>query len=266
LSGGFAVQSSLLDSRSRSLGYALAREFYERGVEKRIMNENVNLEAAIGVLAFLGMAFLLGLAALLTLHALKTKRRQRARKIGLAALIGLGLYITLIVAFSLMSRDRALAIGEEKHFCEIDCHVANSVLSVRKTRTLGDAPQQAISAGIFYVVTVRTRFDETTTSATRGDGLLTPNSRILTVLDGEGNAYEQSVEGQRALDAALGGGVPLDTPLRPGQSYTTEVVFDLPTDVKNPELLMREGDFVTRFIIGHENSFLHKKTKFRLES
>jgi hypothetical protein len=231
------------------------------------MNENVNLEAAIGVLAFLGMACLLGLAALLSLHALKTKRRQRARKIGLAALIGIGLYLTLLSAFSFISRERALAVGEEKHFCEIDCHVANSVLSVRKTKTLGDAPQQqASSEGIFYVVTVRTRFDETTTSATRGDGLLTPNSRILTVLDGEGNSYERSPEGQRALEASSGGGTPLDTPLRPGQSYTTELVFDLPTDVKNPELLMREGDFLTRFIIGHENSFLHKKIKFRLES
>jgi hypothetical protein len=29
---------------------------------------------------------------------------------------------------------------------------------------------------------------------------------------------------------------------------------------------MREGEFSTHFIIGHENSFWHKKTKFRLES
>ncbi|HUQ32563.1 MAG TPA: hypothetical protein VM095_10615 [Pyrinomonadaceae bacterium] len=231
------------------------------------MNENVNLEAAIGVLTFLGTAFLLGVATLMTLHALKTKRRQRAKKIGLAAATVLGLYLSLLVAFSFMSREKALAIGEEKHFCEIDCHVANSVLSVRKTKTLGDGPQQqAISKGIFYVVTVRTRFDETTTSATRGDGLLTPNSRILTALDGEGNSYEQSVEGQRALAASAGGGTPLYTPLRPGQSYTTELVFDLPADVKNPQLLMREGEYVTRFIIGHENSFWHEKTKFRLES
>jgi hypothetical protein len=230
------------------------------------MNTNVNLEAAIGVLAFLGSVFVLGLAALIALHALKTKRRERARKIGLAAFLGLGLYLALLAAFSFMSREVVLATGEEKHFCEIDCHVANSVVNVRKEQTLGDAPQQASSKGIFYVVTIRTRFDETTTSATRGDGLLTPNSRILTVLDDEGNSYEQSVEGQRALNASGVGGTPLDTPLRPGESYMTELVFDLPPGVKNPVLLMREGEYVTRFIIGHENSFWHKKTKFRLES
>ena len=51
------------------------------------MNTNVNLESAIGVLAFLGIAFVLGLAALVILHALKTRRPTRARKIGLAAVM-----------------------------------------------------------------------------------------------------------------------------------------------------------------------------------
>jgi hypothetical protein len=230
------------------------------------MNTNVNLESAVGVLAFLGTAFVLGLAALVFLHALKTRKPGRARKIGLATMIGLGLYLALLLSFSFASRERVLAFGEEKHFCEIDCHLAYSVANIRKTKTLGLIPNEASAGGVFYVVTVRTRFDETTISPTRGNGVLTPNSRIVTVLDGEGNNYGVSIEGQRALDIAEGSGTPLTTALRPGESYTTDLVFDLPQDIKNPELLMREGSLVTHFIIGHENSFWHGKTKFRLES
>ncbi|MDT4895135.1 MAG: hypothetical protein QOH25_212 [Acidobacteriota bacterium] len=230
------------------------------------MNTNVNLEAAVGVLAFLGTAFVLGLAALVILHALKTRKHARARKIGLAAMTGLGLYLALLLTFSFVSRERVLAFGEEKHFCEIDCHLAYSLTNIRKTKTLGAAPDEKGAGGIFYVVTIRTRFDETTISTTRGNGLLTPNSRVVTVLDGQGNSYDVSIDGQRALDASAGSGTPLTTALRPGESYTTELVFDLPPDIKNPELLMREGEFVTHFIIGHENSFWHKKTKFRLEA
>jgi hypothetical protein len=230
------------------------------------MNTNVNLEAAIGVLAFLGTAFVLGLAVLVILHALKTRKQVRARKVGLMALAVLGLYLALLVTFSLVSREKALALGEEKHFCEIDCHLAYSVMNTRKTQTLGDAPESVTASGIFYVVTVRTRFDETTISPTRGDGLLAPNSRVVTVLDAQGNSYDVSPQGQRALGSLQESGTPFTASLRPGESYTTTLAFDLPVDINHPELLIREGEFVTPFIIGHENSFWHKKTKFRLES
>jgi hypothetical protein len=234
----------------------------------KLMNTNVNLEAAVGILAFLGTAFVLGLAVLIIIHAIKTRKRARAGRVGLAGLVGLGLYLILMLAFSFMSREKVLAFGEEKHFCEIDCHLAYSVTNVRETKTLGVQANEATAEGIFYVVTIKTRFDETTISRTRGNALLTPNSRVVTILDEQGNSYSPSPEGQRALgDSQPGGGsTPLDTPLRPGQSYTTDLVFDLPANIKNPELLMREGEFITHFIIGHENSFWHEKTKFRLES
>lgn len=232
------------------------------------MNTNVNLEAAVGILAFLGTAFVLGLAMLIIIHAIKTRKLARAGKAGFASLVVLGLYLLLLLAFSFMSREKVLAFGEEKHFCEIDCHLAYSVTNVRETQTLGLTAGEATAEGIFYVVTIRTRFDEKTISRARGNGLLTPNSRVVTIMDEEGNSYSPSTEGQRALGGsrAEGGGTPLDTPLRPGESYTTELVFDLPANIENPELFMREGEFITHFIIGHENSFWHKKTKFRLES
>jgi hypothetical protein len=56
----------------------------------------------------------------------------------------------------------------------------------------------------------------------------------------------------------------MTTPLRPSESYTTDVIFDLPAETRNPTLLINEGEWVTRFIVGHENSPFHHKTRFQL--
>lgn len=231
------------------------------------MNTNVNLGAAVGVLAFLGTAFVMGLAVIIILHSISARKRGRARAISLAALALIGFYLLALVVFSFFSREKILALGEEKHFCEIDCHLAYSVASVRKTKTLGSAPNEATARGIFYVVTIKTRFDETTISSARGNAPLTPNSRVVTIQDDLGNSYNQSVEAERVLDVSQSSSSkPFTMPLRPGESYTTDLVFDLPANAANPLLLIREGEFITHFIIGHENSFWHKQTKFRLES
>jgi hypothetical protein len=59
-------------------------------------------------------------------------------------------------------------------------------------------------------------------------------------------------------------GTPLTSPLRPGESYTTDVAFDLPANAKPAMLFVAEGAWDTRFVIGHENSLLHKKTRFQV--
>jgi hypothetical protein len=134
------------------------------------MNTNVNLEAAVGVLGFLGTGLLLCVAALVVLYLLARGRRAAA---GHVLLAGTGLcvaYAGLLVLFSAASTERVLARGAEKHFCEIDCHLAYSVAGVRQAQTLGPPARPARARGVFYVVTVKTRFDEQTISPTRGDG------------------------------------------------------------------------------------------------
>lgn len=229
------------------------------------MNTNVNLEAALGVLSLVGFCFVLLLTGLVFVHALARRKKARAVRALAAALALCVLYAGGTVAFSLASSERVLARGEEKYFCEIDCHLAYSVVGVRKAKTLGGPPQRLTAGGEFYVVTVRTRFDENTVSPRRGDAPLTPNPRAAAVFDGRGRRYEPSSEAQRVLEGSGAAGRPLSAPLRPGESYTTELVFDLPTDARDPVLLINESDVPTRFIIGHENSLLHKQTKFRIE-
>ena len=60
--------------------------------------------------------------------------------------------------------------------------------------------------------------------------------------------------------------MPLTKPLRPGESYTTDFVFDVPSDVQTMRFLITEDDPETRFVIGHENSILHKKIYFDTDS
>jgi hypothetical protein len=228
------------------------------------MNTNVNLSAPLGAIAFLGTGLLFFASALVLIQSLVVHKRGRAKFVLMVMLVIAGAYLAAILIFSLASHEKVLARGEEKHFCEIDCHLAYSVADTRQSKTLGNAPNQSTARGMYTVVTIKTRFDETTISPTRGNGLLYPNSRVLTLADERGNKYSRSIEGQRALEAAQNSSTPLTTPLQPGGSYTTEVVFDLPPYVKATTLLVNEGEWETHFVIGHENSPLHRKTRFQL--
>jgi hypothetical protein len=228
------------------------------------MFTNVNLAAPVGALALLGTGFLFLLVGLGFVYTL-VKRNFRANKFVLAAAVVIAAcYLAVLLLFSFRSSEHVLARGQEKHFCEIDCHLAYSIVDVTDAKTLGAPPQQVTAAGTFRSITIKTRFDENTISPNRGDGLLYPNSRVLTLIDDQGRKYLPSAEGQRVLEQNHTAGTAMTTPLRPRESYTTTVVFDLPADARNPSLIINDGEWLTHFVIGHENSPFHKLTKFRL--
>ncbi|MDX6500973.1 MAG: hypothetical protein QOG23_4233 [Blastocatellia bacterium] len=227
------------------------------------MNTNVNLLAPIGVMALLGTGFLLFVAALVLIQSLVVRRTGRAKIVLLGIVAVAGVYLAAILIFSLTSHEKVLARGEEKHFCEIDCHLAYSVADTRQAKTLANLPNQITAHGTFAIITIKTRFDESTIAPGRGDGLLYPNSRVLTLMDERGNKYLPSSEAQRVLETAQSTNKPF-TPLRPGESYITTLVFDLPAEAKPSTLLINEGEWETHLVIGHENSPLHRKTRFQL--
>ncbi len=228
------------------------------------MYTNVNLAAPIGVLLCLGTALVILCAVLLLVYSLIRKKPFLTKFSVLAVVIVAALYLSLLLIFSFASSEKALARGEEKHFCEIDCHLAYSILDSQITKTIGNVANQLTATGMFRVITIKTRFDEKTISSTRGDGQLFPNSRALVIVDADGKQYFPSTEAEHLLQSLNQAGMPFTTPLRPGENYQTTVVFDLPANVQNPTLLIHEGEPETRFVIGHENSLLHKKTKFQI--
>jgi hypothetical protein len=87
---------------------------------------------------------------------------------------------------------------------------------------------------------------------------------MLVVVDVQGKQYFPYANAERLLQGLNQAGMPFTTPLRPGETYQTTVVFDLPADIQSPTLLIHEGEPETRFVIGHENSLLHKQTRFQI--
>lgn len=218
------------------------------------MHTNVNLESPIGALVLLGTGGLLLIAALVLIYFI-VRRKHLAAKIMLAAMAVLfASYVAALLIFSLASHETVLARGQEKHFCELDCHLAYSVLNAQQAKSVTTQSNQLAARGEFTIITLKTRFDETTIGSVRGNGELYPNSRALTLIDDCGNPYGPVAQLQ----------TPLTTPLRPGDSYTTDLVFDLPTGAKPATLLINEADWITHLVIGHENSPLHKQTKFQV--
>src|SRR3989442_15263375 len=97
-------------------------------------------------------------------------------------------------------------------------------------KTIANASNQVTANGSFTAVSIKTRFDETTISSTRGNALLYPNSRVLTMVDDQGRKYSPSSQAQKALELAGGAGTPPAAPLPPCGSYTTNVAVCLPPD------------------------------------
>lgn len=226
---------------------------------------NFQGNAVAAVLGFLAFGFVEGVAGLAAAVLFATGKRRAAAGVVLGAAGLAALYSTVLLAFSLASREQVAARGDEKYFCEVDCHLAYSVVDVRQTKVLGNGASRATARGLYRVVTLRVRFDPETTSSRRPKELaLTPNPRSVRVVVPCGGAYGPDPAGQLALESVEGPEIPLTRPLVPGESYLTRLVFDLPEKVRDPRLLVTESDSITRALIGHENSPLHRKTSFRL--
>lgn len=219
------------------------------------------------VLAFLGTgAFVLialGAAAL----CLALKRRRAAAAAGGAGALAILLYGALLVALSLTSRDRVLAPGGRKYFCEIDCHLAYSVAGVERLETVGVPPAALGAQGRFVAVRVRTWFDPATIASFRGDSPLTPNPREAWLADGRGRRFTASAAATRAYEEARDSrSFSLFTrALPPGASYETALVFDVPADATALRLFVGDPPGVETTLLGHENSPWHGRTYFSLD-
>ncbi|MGH9773843.1 MAG: hypothetical protein ACRD50_02725 [Candidatus Acidiferrales bacterium] len=188
--------------------------------------------------------------------------RGLTAKISLATGILLAGYFAALLAVSIGSHEWTLPSGEEKYFCEVDCHLAYSTDGVSTAKTLGQATNSVSAAGVFYIVSVRTRFNEKTISEHRGNGPLQPSPRVVTLVDEQGRRYEISNRGEEALEETLPHFTPLTQELRPGESYSTPLAFDVPSDARNLRLLIESPSmpsWIGKVAIGDEESFLHKK-------
>jgi hypothetical protein len=205
---------------------------------------NMNFPAPLAVLGFVTACGGLFLAVVAAVIFWFVRKPSFARIAAVTVGAGAAIYFALLLAFSAGSHETVLARGQEKYFCEIDCHLAYSVVDVKA------------QANGHYVITLRTRFDETTTSPSRPkDATLTPSPREVRLVDSAGREYTP-------LSTA---GTSLLTPLRPAGSYTTQLEFNLPKGATGLRLLINTTPgWPDQVVIGDENSWLHKKTYFAL--
>src|SRR6266704_1831383 len=97
------------------------------------MYTNVNLEAPVGALALLGTGFLIFIAVVVLIQSLIVRKHGRARIVLILMCGVVALYLAAILVFSFASHYKLLARGEEKHFCELDCHLAYSIVNITQS-------------------------------------------------------------------------------------------------------------------------------------
>lgn len=194
----------------------------------------------LSALAFLAtLAFTLAATALAAYGAIR-HRPRRALWTGIAAAAGVALYAAALVGAGMLSHARELSAGEEKHICEIDCHLAYAVV-----RTARAQPTH-------FDVTMRVRFDPETTSSQRGDAPMYPGPRRIILFDAEGAEYQPTET------------TGLDRALRPGESTEAHIVFEVPASAKPVRLRFEDADPTKWLLIGSETAPLHKRTVFNL--
>lgn len=209
---------------------------------------NMNFPAPLAALGFLAGCGGLFFSFLAILAAFFVKRPRWALLICALVAFGALVYFGLLFGFALSSQEKVLARGQEKYFCEIDCHLAYSVVNVETAPAGND---------VVYRITLSTRFDETTISPRRPkDSPLNPSPRVVVLADSRGTQYfPQGLSGTGLV-----------TPLKPGESYTTILTFAVPREAANLRLLVTSPGWPERLLIGDEQTPLHKETWFQLSS
>lgn len=215
------------------------------------------MAAPLMLLTIIGV---LGAVVLIVIASL-TKSNFLLKMVAFSAGFWVVAYFGLLLFSSLTSKERIMALNEPKELCGfyLDCYLHVAVAGVSRLKTIGGKGSNRSATGTFYVVSVKVFNDAKQATI----GLLDPRAIVV---DQRGREFVRSEAAEQALGDRSR---PLDQMLRPGESLTKPVVFDLPDDAAEPMLQINEGYQIDRwlelFLIGDENSLLHKKVKFRLD-
>jgi hypothetical protein len=217
--------------------------------------------AHLMILLLMGTELAIALSLAAGLFGVLARRWMLAMLAGAAALGFAVVYGGTLLGVGWLSGDKVLAPGRWKYFCEADCHIAYAIESVQM-QAAGDAesrPQPAQATRV--AVLLETWFDENSIASFRGNAPLKPEPRSVVLVDSSGRSYSPLPGDELAFAAPS---TPMTKPLRPGESYLTDFVFEVPRDARDLRLLVTDVDPASHFIIDHENSPFHGKILLRL--
>ncbi len=194
-------------------------------------------------------------AAVLFVIALYTGKAWLANSVFGGVVVWFVFYFAMLIGVSLFSSEKTLALNEPKAFCGFyfDCHMHAAVKNVRTAKTIGGKTAK----GEFYIVTVEVFSDAVRATL----GLITVDTHIV---DAAKREYNRDIEAEAQLPTQPD----FEKQIGPEESFEKVIVFDLPVDVNDPRLDIREGYGIDRvieaFLIGDEDSIFHKRNYFKL--
>jgi hypothetical protein len=213
----------------------------------------------MGLLLML-VTFLGAFVALIALGAAAISRRTRFIKFIVAgAIVWIAAYTGILLAVSLTSSEKTLAMGEAKAFCGFyfDCHLHVAVKEAAKTEKIGGTAAD----GEFLVVKLRFFNDA------RRAKLSFHNVRAV-FIGPDGTEYERNKFAESELGDA--GKRPFYIPIPPEGEFERVVVFDVPKGLGSGKLSVAEGVLVDRILerilIGDEDSIFHAETFLAVEA
>src|SRR5882762_1760308 len=113
--------------------------------------------APIVVLLFLGTALITGVSFLVLFYG-AVRHSSFFAKLGAGAVFTIVIgYLILLGGVSFASTEKVLPAGGWKYFCEIDCHIAYSVIGAQTAEALGPEMQQTAAHGKFIIVRMKDR-------------------------------------------------------------------------------------------------------------
>ena len=116
-----------------------------------------------------------------------------------------------------------------------DDDLAFTVTGVDKEQVLGNQFTQKTAQGTFYVISLKVE--------NTGNKTVTFNTSQAKVVDSKNREFEYSIDGQTAKGMAQGHVDLFLQQIQPSLSVSGDLVFDLPTDIKNPVLVLKGGLF-----------------------
>ncbi|MEO7539999.1 MAG: hypothetical protein ABIV21_08215 [Pyrinomonadaceae bacterium] len=165
-------------------------------------------------------------------------------------------YAVMLIGSSIFSKERTLSLNEAKEYCGfyLDCHMHTAVIGVRTAKTLGNRTGN----GEFYIIKVKVFSDAKQALL----GLLTVDAHVV---DDRNNQYSRDMFAESQLTPQPD----FEQKILPAESFEKEIVFDLPSDMKNPRLDLREGygvdHVIEAILIDDEDSICHKRNYFKLQ-
>jgi hypothetical protein len=186
----------------------------------------------LGLLVLLGTLTLI-LAGLGVAVAGLVTRRPRAVRGGLLFAGGTAGCYALVWLLGLVTAEhRVLGIGQEAHFCGVDCHLHVSVVRVTHDSSVG--------------VTLRFRSDAK-------QALEYPFLLTYEIVDDAGRRYPPS-------DGTVG------APLKAGETVEQELRFSVPETAAHPRLMVYYDSMMDYLVPGQANPLAQRRTRLDLGS